>query len=156
LSKTHIRLLDHLVDAAIKDEIGVNDAIIGANHHWHVGTEAVQKESDTNRGGRQVMNRDRLIHRSSSKDRVRRRNSKRGRPTLQECLASDTPTSSKKMAYAEGEPGGFRSQNKDLRCGCSPQGGLGTMGGQRNTADHHLQGESTEIMETGVRGGLTS
>jgi hypothetical protein len=60
------------------------------------------------------------------------------------------------MAYAEGEPGGFGGQNEDLRCGCSLQGGLGTVGSQRNAADHHLSRESIEIVKTGVRGDLTS
>ena len=60
------------------------------------------------------------------------------------------------MTYAEGEPGGLGSQNKNLGRGCSFQGSLRTVGGQRNTADHHLEGESIEIMKTGVRGDLTS
>lgn len=60
------------------------------------------------------------------------------------------------MTYTEGEPGGFGSQNKNLGRGRSLQGSLGTVGGQRNAADHHLQGESIEIMKTGVRGDLTS
>ena len=73
--------------------------------------------------------------------------------------SSDTSTSGGKMAYAEGEPGGFWSQYKDLRCGCGLQGGLGTVSGQGNAANHHLPGESIEsfeIVETGMRGDLTS
>ena len=156
LSGTYIELLDDLVDAPIKDEIGMNDLITGAMHHKHVGTEAVQKEPDTIRGRRQVVNRDRLVHRRRGKDGVRRWNSKRSCPPLQACSAPDVLIGSKTTTYAEGEPGGFGSQDKNLRCCGSLQSGLRTVGGQRNTADHHLQGESIEIMETGLRGNLTS
>ena len=113
--ETHVRLLYHLIDAAIKDDVGMNDPIIGAMHHRHVGAEAVQKQPDPNRGRRQVVNRDRLVHNRRGKDRVWRRNTKWGCPPLKGCSAPDTSLAERKRRTrkANREASGVKTKTSD-------------------------------------------